>query len=316
MAHAAAKAAFTATTEEPRALAQTLQATLRQIREAGLATAVGLDAAQTAQAFVAVLNSNLHLSGTVRAKSNAWKNRIKRGLLIDGFGRQASNLRRTVLSAYDTDTLEAAGLPHVAPHRQELRLQLLQLVDTAITQAYEGQIANLETLSLKRFQAELLKTVNSKDSTETIMDANAASLRKQALIFETIADDLQVPVLGLTKDKAVRDVTPKLNDVLDAFPDSPAAKLKRTKSTMRVINKQRKTPGKRSIDVGVDLVAMLRPDGFGSLQGFAMYQLPGGHSLTFGVQNDADDPSVIAQFGGVRPPLLRFQPKLRFDVEL
>jgi hypothetical protein len=148
------------------------------------------------------------------------------------------------------------------------------------------------------------------------MDANAASLRKQALIFETIADDLQVPALGLTKDKAVRDVTPKLNDALDAFPDSPAAKLKRTQSTLRVINKQRKTPGKRSFDVGVDLVAMLRPDGFGSLQGFAMYQLPGGHSLTFGVQNDADDPAVIAQFGGVRPPLLRFQPKLRFDVEL
>jgi hypothetical protein len=42
----------------------------------------------------------------------------------------------------------------------------------------------------------------------------------------------------------------------------------------------------------------------------------GGNSLTFGVHNDADDPQTIAQFGGVRPPLLRVQPKLRVDVEL
>lgn len=263
---------------------------------------------------MAVLNSSVQLSGNVRRKSLAWKSRIRRGLLIDRFGQQASALRESVLSDFDKNTLQAAGLPHVAHHRHELRTQLQQLVDSTIQQAYEGQIANLEKLSLKRFQSDLLKTVNSNDSTETIMDTNAASLRKQALIFETVADDLQVPALGLTTDKAVRDMTPKLNDALDSFPGSSVAKLKRTKSTQNVIAKQRKTPGKRSIDVGVDLVAMLRPDGYGSLQGFAMYQLPGGHSLTFGVQNDADDPSVIAQFGGVRPPLLRFQPKLRFDV--
>jgi hypothetical protein len=44
--------------------------------------------------------------------------------------------------------------------------------------------------------------------------------------------------------------------------------------------------------------------------------LPGGNSITFGVHNDADDPQVISQFGGVRPPLLKVQPKLRVDVEL
>jgi hypothetical protein len=63
------------------------------------------------------------------------------------------------------------------------------------------------------------------------------------------------------------------------------------------------------------LVAMLRPDGYGNLQGFTGYQL-GGNSITFGIHNDADDPQTIAQFGGVRPPLLRIQPKLRVDVEM
>ena len=69
------------------------------------------------------------------------------------------------------------------------------------------------------------------------------------------------------------------------------------------------------MDLGLDLVAMLRPDGFGSLQGFAGYNM-GGNSVTFGIHNDADDPATIAQFGGVRPPLLRIQPKLRVNVEM
>ena len=60
---------------------------------------------------------------------------------------------------------------------------------------------------------------------------------------------------------------------------------------------------------------MIRPDGFGNFQGFAGYNM-GPHSVTVGLHNDADDPSTIAQFGGVRPPFFRIQPKLKLDVEL
>merc|ERR1712232_996331 len=100
----------------------------------------------------------------------------------------------------------------------------------------------------------------------------------------------------------------KLTDVVSSFPDSAAAKLKRSRAVKKVVSRERK-PSQRAIDFGLAWVAMLRPDGFGSLQGFAGYNL-GGNSITFGIHNDADEPSVIAQFGGVRPPLLRVQPKL------
>ena len=152
------------------------------------------------------------------------------------------------------------------------------------------------------------------DEATQAIDNNAAALRAATFAFETAMEDLEVPALGLSKDKAIREMTAKSNDELMAFPDSPAAKLKRAKQVKKVVSKERK-PSQRAIDFGLDLVAMLRPDGFGSFQGFAGYQL-GGNSLTFGVHNDADDPQVIAQFGGVRPPFLRVQPKLRVDVEL
>merc|ERR1711971_1214316 len=96
------------------------------------------------------------------------------------------------------------------------------------------------------------------------------------------------------------------------FPDSPAAKIKSLAKVERTVSKK-KDPTEGSIDVSLDLVAMFRPDGFGNLPGFAGYQL-GPHSVTVGVHNDADDPGVIAQFGGVRPAFLRVQPKLRLDV--
>ena len=236
---------------------------------------------------------------------------------MDGFGTEATELRQRILTAYDTDTRLGAGLAMVAPYRYEMRQQLQTFMDSSIQQAFTGQVSNLEKLTLKRFNAALLQTVdnNSKESVESVLGRNAATMRKEALLFETVMEDLEVPALGWSKDKPIRDLATKLNNALNAFPDSPAAKLKRLQQVTKVVNKE-KQPGQRSISFGLDVVAMLRPDGFGSLQGFAGYQLPGGNSVTFGVHNDADDPQVIAQFGGVRPPLLRVQPKLRVDVEM
>jgi Root hair defective 3 GTP-binding protein (RHD3) len=257
-------------------------------------------------------------SRRVRAVAAAWQSRIARGLCVDAFGQAAVDLRQLVLTNFDHATRSAIVLRPA--ERAELRQQLQQLVDGTIQQAFQGQVTNLEKATLKRFQAALLKTLANepKESAESIMTQQAAAMRKEALLFETRMGELEVPddvVGGCTKDAPLRELAAKLNDAWQAFPDSPVAKLHRTQQVTRVVN-QEKSPGERSVRFGLDLVAMLRPDGFGSLQGFAGYQLPGGNSITFGVHNDADDPQVIAQFGGVRPPLLRVQPKLRVDVEL
>jgi hypothetical protein len=272
---------------------------------------------QIVQLLATINQASMKHTRTVRAKVATWKSRIARGLLIDGFGTEATKLRKHLLHQYDTETLDGAGIAAIAPYRYEMRQQLQAFLDTSIQQAFTGQVTNLEKLTIKRFNVALLQHVdnNSKESAESILGRNAATMRKEALLFETVMEDLEVPVLGLVKDKPIRDVATKLNNALNAFPDSPAAKLKRLQQVTKVVNKE-KQPGQRSINFGLDVVAMLRPDGFGSLQGFAGYQLPGGNSITFGIHNDADDPQVIAQFGGVRPPLFRVQPKLRVDVEM
>lgn len=300
------------------ALSAALQDANSKIQGSGLtATSAGLlDPPQIASAFVAVGDAHSRQCRSARAKFAAWRSRASRGLLVDGFGKEAELLRQRTLSTFDAETLSAAGLPTVATYRSEMRNQLQALVDSAIKDLFRSQVSNLEKTTLKRLRAKLLRHVNNNnmDEASEAIDNNAAALRAATFAFETTMEELEVPALGLSKEKSVRDMTAKLNDELVTFPDGAAAKLKRAKQVKNVVSKERK-PSSRAIDFGLDLVAMLRPDGFGSLQGFAGYQL-GGNSLTFGVHNDADDPQVISQFGGVRPPLLRVQPKLRVDVEL
>jgi hypothetical protein len=260
---------------------------------------LGLDTPSTAKAFVEVGNAFGYYTRVVRAKLAAWKSRVARGLLIDDFGSAASDLRQGVLEGYDTDTISGAGLPSVADYRVEMRGKLQAVVESGISEVYSSLQLNLEKKILKRFNSALLKTMN--DPAESVMNSNTATLRRETFAFEKNADNFEVPALGLTKERAIREFAAKLNDSLMAFPDSPAAKIKRTQQTKKVVSKEKK-PGQRSVDLGLDLVAMLRPDGFGSLQGFCGYQL-GGNSLTFGVHNDADSPDVIQSFNVSDPCL-------------
>jgi hypothetical protein len=232
--------------------------------------------------------------------------------MVDGFGEQAETLLKKTLGEFDSETQTGVGVASIAAYRLELRSLLQVLIETSLEELFEAQVTNFEKSTVQKFKRQLLKQETS--ASESNVDDNAASMRNAAFAFETGIDALQIPSLGLTKDKAIREMSGKLADVLSTFPDSPEAQLKRIKAVKKTTSKQRK-PSSRSVDLGLDLVAMIRPDGFGSLQGYAGYQI-GGNSITVGVANDADDPQVLAQMGGVRPPLIRVQPKLRVDVEL
>ena len=133
--------------------------------------------------------------------------------------------------------------------------------------------------------------------------------------FTLESESLEVAALGLTTGPTKLQVEASLAAIMDNFADSPAAKIKAMSAVKKSASKP-KPPNERGIVPTVHMVAMIRPDGFGNLSGFGSYQIPGGHSVTVGVANDADSPEVLNQFGGLRPPLIRVQPKLQLDVDL
>jgi hypothetical protein len=125
---------------------------------------------------------------------------------------------------------------------------------------------------------------------------------------------LKVPSLSLMKSRVLHEMDNKLNSTLIAFLDLPAARIRSLAKVDHIVSKNEQ-PAEGSVSMALDLIAMVCPDGFNNLQGFVGFQL-GPHSMTVGVHNGADNPGVILQFGGVRPPFLRVQPKLMLDVEL
>jgi len=273
-----------------------------------------------AAALFACDDSYSHQQRSARAKLSSWKSRVVRGFLVDSFGTEATKLLQRTINSYDRDTVASAGLlGSAAPYRLEIRSKLLDRIEVAIRELFELQIQVLEKNTLRKFNAELLRKYNSGSEgigTSKFYQDNESAVRNAFFAFESSAKNLEVRTssLTLTKDKACALITEKLNSDLLSFPDSPAAKLKSMKEVTKATSKK-KEPTKRSVDLGLDLVAMIRPDGFGNFQGFAGYQL-GGNNVIVGLHNDADSPDVISQFGGVRPPFLRVQPKLKVDVEL
>ena len=280
------------------------------------------DPTPVAEAILACSDAYSRASRTSRAKIAGWRHRTSRDLLVPNFGSKADSLLTRTLDLFDRDTMAAAGLPRAGTQRLIAREKLRDRTEGIIGRLFDDQMSILEKSTLRRFQAALLRKMDGGGdaSSSTALDrskfleSNADALRSAAFAFAVGASSLEVPSLSLTKSKAVREMDDKLNGALVAFPDSPAARIRSLAKVDRVVNKK-KQPTEGSVSVALDLIAMVRPDGFGNLQGFAGYQL-GPHSVTVGVHNDADDPGVISQFGGVRPPFLRVQPKLKLDVEL
>lgn len=302
---------------EGAAIASSQSNILSSIASAYSAANSATEIASTATAGILACDDCFsRLNKSTKAKLGSWKSRTARGLTVDNFGVLATQLLERTMETYDRDTLIAAGSANAAAsHRLEVRMKLQGKVESSIRDLFKAQIEILEKNTVKKFNNMLLRQYGKDDEgKEEFYNANAAAIQTSTLAFEIAVDNLEVPKLSLTKTKAVAELDTKLNTALLDFPNSPAARLKIMKEVTRTASKQKK-PSERNIDIGLDLVAMLRPDGFGNLQGFAGYQL-GGNNIIVGVHNDADAPDVISQFGGKRPPFVRVQPKLKVDVEL
>jgi len=275
-----------------------------------------VDPTPVAEAILACNDAYSRATRLSRGKIASWKHRVSRNLLVPSFGSHADALLSRTLDVFDRDTMAAAGLPRAGAERLIIRKKLQDRMEGLLETLFIDQMNILGKNTLKKFQATLLRKMD-KDSFDAskFFESNAEALRTAAFAFDKAASSLEVPSQpALTKSMGVQDMNGKLNNALLTFPDSPAAKIKSMKKIEQTVSKK-KEPSEGSIDIALDVVAMIRPDGFGNLQGFAGYQL-GPHSVTVGVHNDADEPSVISQFGGVRPPFFRVQPKLKLDVEL
>jgi hypothetical protein len=155
---------------------------------------------------------------------------------------------------------------------------------------------NLTSNNVRTFKKALIQfiTKDSNDISADITEYGRKLIRVMMFKFQTSVADLEVPSLGLTYDSIKSELSTSLETILTEFPESTSAKLVAIKKIQKKVSAPKKKGG-RTVNVALSIVGMLRPPGYGNLQGFANYAtaisgLP--VDFLFGMQNDGDSPEV------------------------
>jgi hypothetical protein len=271
-------------------------------------------------------SASLAASKPATSQLSSWRSRVHgTGLVVDRFGEKAERLVKDATESCRMLTGAALDeLPSGIDQTEALRqrsaasAKLLASLKEQLRKLHEEQVGIVAESATQKFKKDLLAEYRLDRTTAVQLEDSISrkALHKQAMAdFNARTEPLGASTLGLSNAKAAQKLDAELTEIIDKFDESPAAKIKALKAVKKSAAKP-KPPNERGIIPSLHMVAMLRPDGFGNLSGFGSYAFKAGHSLTVGLCNDADSPEVLNQFGGLRPPLIRIQPKLQLDVDL
>jgi hypothetical protein len=239
-----------------------------------------------------------------------FRSRVGQGKLVGKFNDRVQKLHETVQKAFYDATQGCIMVKERAERAQLLSNSLA----TSTSNLFRQQLSLAQVKITAEFKDELIK-IAQKDSVAD--DEEQQALRKSLFNFRTMIADLEVDIFGLSANEFNEELSTSLQTILTEFPESPAAKLEAARKMEKAAKKPRKKKGERAVNIGLNLVGMLRPPGYGNLQGFCGYStglfgLP--FDIMLGVQNDGDSPEIMGE--DREYPILRLQPKVHFDVDL
>jgi len=195
--------------------------------------------------------------------------------------------------------------------RRARSTKLRKALTNDVSALFAKQHKLLATAQLARYKARLLKVVARSGKLEPWQ--TESQLRACEKAFDAGVGDIFVPALnGPTKAQLNEAFTKQLTAAATAFKESPAMQLQAIGSMRRRTGKPQKQP--RGVRMGVGLVGAVHSKmggGQGNLQTFAGYSA-GLNSAHFLFSNDG----ALPDSSGSEPDLLRFQPKLNFDIAI
>ena len=243
--------------------------------------------------------------------------RIGDGRFIVNFPQRIARLLTSVLSHFNaqvagnalvrqrierTKTLRA----FVLSNAERLFQLLLQIQEIEHTNQFNREIVNtfkkfgLEGSSGEEEEGNEEETKKKKTKKTPLSEALKQLVRRKSFDFASSVKQIEDASLGfLVPDSMIKDFSEKLENAAAAFPESPEAKLlelkKMEKQVARPPRRGRKKRTFGGIGFSLSLVGMLRPPGYGNLQGFIGYGRPFfGVPVDFllGIQNDGDSMEV------------------------
>lgn len=218
-----------------------------------------------------------------------WQSRVGDGKLVGKFGDRVQQLLESVRKSYNARTVGTLTVRDRADRARQLDLYLA----TAASELFRQQLENLQASTTSKFRKALVKLAASPGGLQ--QEEEQQELRKALFDLLTATSDLEVESLGLSGAALQTQVSTALQTLVTEFPETAAARLEEIRKIEKNTKKPPKRKGQRAVNIGLNLVGMLRPPGFGNLQGFMGYStgfmgLP--LELLLGVQNDGDSPEV------------------------
>lgn len=256
-----------------------------------------------------------------------WQRRVSSGRVVGRFSESVSQVGNVCLDVFRLSTAGSGRSGEGGRERVD-RLRLLQEhLQTGVARLVRQQESLLESEVTKDLRESLVE-LWERDEEEVEVEVEDVKrkeeiqqlLRKSVFQFQAKAAEL-----GEVSESRLSEIRESLSELVNEFPESSSAKL----AEVRRLDKQAKRgsggkgKGKKRFtglpklsNLGLSLVGMLRPPGYGNLQGFVGYAtsllgLP--LELLLGVHNDGDSPEIM---GDDREyPVLRLQPKVNFDID-
>ena len=232
-----------------------------------------------------------YTSGIAQIESmvGQWQSRTGDGKIVGKFGERVQLLLDSVRKSYNARTVGTLTVRD----RAERALQLDLYLATAVGELFRQQLESLQAATSIKFRKALVKLASSREGLQPEEEQQA--LRKALFDLRAETSDLEVESLGLSSATLHTQVSTALQALLTEFPETAAARLEEVRKVEKNTKRPPKRKGQRAVNIGLNLVGMLRPAGFGNLQGFMGYStlfagLP--LELLLGVQNDGDSPEV------------------------
>mmetsp|Transcript_30916 Transcript_30916/g.29529 ORF Transcript_30916/g.29529 Transcript_30916/m.29529 type:complete len:544 (-) Transcript_30916:32-1663(-) len=251
----------------------------------------------------------------IESMVNQWQVRIAEGKVVGKFGDRVQQLLESMRKAYNARTMGTLTVRDRADRARMLDDYLL----TAISELFRQQLGNLQIATTNKFRKSLVSLAASTQvlSEEDKKEEEQQALRKALFELRASTSDLEVESLGLSSAELQAEVSTALQLMATEFPETAAYKLEEIRKVEKSAKKPKRKKGQKAINIGLNLVGMLRPPGFGNLQGYLGYAtsllgLP--FDLLLGVHNDGDSPEIMGE--DREYPILRLQPKVHFDIDV
>ena len=218
-----------------------------------------------------------------------WIMRVNEGKVVGKFGERVQHMVSSAQTSFFSETRGSLLVRERASRADQLSAAILSTASTVLKQ----QLVILQNEALESLKKSLIKLARVHN--EVPPEEEQQAMRTIYSEFEIHASELEAEALGLMSTDAKVETRSQLKGVLEEFPESPGAKLE---AVRKFDNKAKQSQRKkeRGINIGLNLVGMLRPPGNGGLQGFIGYStglfgLP--LDLLLGIHNDGDSPEVF-----------------------